>query len=180
MIASNTIDMAIGFAGVVARTIGSGADRDWSADDVQELTDACRSVRDKVQAGQSKLEHSLTEGVEVASFLRESEHLLQLLDQAVRDHATAQPCTGSLKDHPCSPQMTVAVHQLVAEFDLLGTSLTQLRSLLQKTIAAMKAPPTLVDLDRIRAAQEAFRHGDTRPYTPLARTRQPSANPGQN
>jgi hypothetical protein len=151
-------EMAMEFAETVTQAVEAGAEQELSAEDLRQVATACRETRDKFASLQEMLRNELTHGVDVATFVRQYEARLTRLDKLSLRHSAVLAEADRLKAVPSETQ------ELIAEFEALGKAVCRFRDLLKEALSKMRTPRRPIDWQRVQAAQEAFRKGETRPF----------------
>jgi hypothetical protein len=116
-----------------------------------------RGIREESGKRRQALEGELAEGVEGRSFARDHRQVLLV----------AKECLASVRDliAMLSPQEGVPGKRLVVELRLLEEEQRTFRDLLAKALRLASEPPHPVDWARVRAAEEAYARGETKPFS---------------
>jgi hypothetical protein len=144
-------EMVLGFVKAVTQAVEQGEFERWSPEDARQFVAACLEVRLKVESLGDRVQQTLAEGVDVATFkatfgsLHTRWESLALEMEGVR---------GSVNK----------AGEMGAEFEPLVRAVTRVRDLLQRAFAAIASPHPSLDWQRIQDAQEAYRKGDTKPF----------------
>ncbi len=131
--------------------------RDWSERDLQLCLDFLRKVCESTAEVRRVLEGVLAEGVEAHSFARDYGPFLQSTDLQI---ATVREFIELL-----SPAKDASSQKLVVELRKLEDANQAFRNVLAGALARVSEAPRLVDWERIRAAEEAYARGDTKPFS---------------
>lgn len=131
---------------------------EWPPRSLQLCLDILQGIRDNAVSMRSTLKGALAEGVEVRAFVREYGPLLPLVD----DHlAKVRGLVARLlpAEDAASGSLTAALRSLEQEYQAF-------RDLLADVLSRASASPRPIDWERIRAAEEAYARGDTKPFSP--------------
>ena len=130
--------------------------RDWPQPSLQLGMDVLQRMRKECADMRLALEAELADGVETRSFAREYGPMLPVADGMVQS-------IRELIDQ-LSPAFDSASEMLLAEFRLLEQEENKYRDLLAEALGRASEPPRPVDAERVRAAEEAYARGETKPF----------------
>ncbi len=130
---------------------------DWSERDLLLCLHFLRKVREFTTEIHQVLKGALAEGLEARSFARDYGPFLQSTDYQL---ATVREFLELLL-----PAKDAASQKLVAELRELEQAHQAFRDLLAGALARVSEAPRPVDWERVRAAEEAYARGDTKPFS---------------
>jgi hypothetical protein len=104
-----------------------------------------------------RLEGVLAEGVEARSFARGFSPFLPAADEQLGKVQALLEQIAQAED--------AASTSLAEELRLLDQATRAYRDLLAEALSRATAPPRAVDWDRVRAAEEAYARGETKPFS---------------
>ncbi len=142
----------------VREEVATGPVPEWPPQSLQLCLDILQGIRANAADMRSTLKGTLAEGVEARAFVRDYGPLLPLVEDYI---AKIQGLVARLSpaEDAASQSLAVALRALEQEYQAF-------RALLAESLSRASTPPRPVDWERIRAAEEAYARGDTKPFSP--------------
>jgi hypothetical protein len=137
--------------GVAAEPVGT-----WPPQTLQLGLDIVQTLRTNSTQTRHQLEQLLADGVEARSFVRDCSPLLALTDERLAKTREAVELLSAAED--------TASARLLAELRLLEQEDRAFRDLLSRALSRASEAPRPVDWERVRAAEEAYARGETKPF----------------
>jgi hypothetical protein len=131
--------------------------REWPSSSLQLGLEVVRKTRKDFAEARRALEEELANGVEARSFGRENQPLIPAIDEFVQ---TLRGLVAGLS-HAEDP----ASKSLLAELRLVDQELKAGRDLLAEALARAAEPARPAEEERVRAAEEAYARGETKPFS---------------
>jgi nitrogen fixation/metabolism regulation signal transduction histidine kinase len=131
--------------------------RDWLPGSVQLCLDLLRRMRNNFNEMREELEKKLAEGVEARSFAGNSTSFLAAVDEHLNGIRKLVGLLTSAND--------AASKSMAAESRLLEENVQAFRDLLAKALSKASETPRSIDWEKVRAAEEAFARGETKPFS---------------
>lgn len=141
----------------VREEVATGPVPEWPPQSLQLCLDILHGIRANAAHMRSTLKETLAEGVEFRGFVRDYGPLLALVDDHI---AKVRGLVARLV-----PAQDAASGSLKASLRSLEQEYQAFRDLLAEVLSRA-SPPRPVDWERIRAAEEAYARGDTKPFSP--------------
>src|SRR5262249_45633775 len=135
----------------------------WPEEEVQFALDLCHRARQALQGVRERFERVLSSGAEARSLRSQGADVLAML-RTVREEmprllAVVKDRSTVSKGASFRSEWEAAIAEISALFELTG-----------KLLDAV-TPPLHIDWEKVRAAEEAFARGETRPASPGFMTR---------
>ncbi len=146
------------FAENVTHAVEDWQDKDWSEEDIRQISELCQKALEKVTATEDSLQEELKSGVDSAAFIKRTNPLLDRINKLLDGEWV------SLSEPDRFQAKTVAGHKLLADFNDLGRAIARVRDLLKEAFLKMSAPRQPIDWQRVQEAKAAFTNGATRPF----------------
>jgi hypothetical protein len=129
----------------------------WPRQSLQLCLNVLRDMRESVVEARQALEEELAAGVEARSFA----HVYAPFLPIAEEHADiVRELVGTL-----APAEDSASRSVAAELRQLQGENERFRDVLADALAHATAPPSPVNWERIRAAEEAYARGETKPFS---------------
>lgn len=129
----------------------------WPPQYFRLCLDVVEKLRENAAQMRQTLEEELSKGTEARSFVREYSPLLALSDTLV---AKIKKRLSHLEQ-----EGDAASADLAARFRALDGEFQAFRRLLADALTHASQSPRMVDRGRVRAAEEAFAQGETKPFS---------------
>lgn len=143
--------------GTVREEMAAEPVSEWPPQSLQLCLGILQGIRANAATMHSILKGTLAEGVEVRSFVRDYRPFLPLTDDRLAQVRELIERLSPMED-TASANLAAALHALEQEYQAF-------RDHLAEALARASTPLPPVDWDRIRAAEEAHAHGDTKPFS---------------
>lgn len=147
----------------VGEQMASEPVRNWPEPSQQLCLRLVEALRANTARKNQTLERLLTEGVEARSFARENGPLLPATDEQLTQ------VRGIIER--LAPGEDPGAETVAAELHVLERELQAFRDLLAEALSRASETPRPVDPARVRAAEEAYAHGDTKRFCPRSSLR---------
>lgn len=131
--------------------------RQWPARSLQLCSLLLKKMRESIADMRESLERVLSEGAEARSFVRQHAPLLPVLNEYV---GTARDLAEQI-----AQAADAASEGLSEELRLLAAEGQAVRDLLAEALTRASAAPRPFDPARVRAAEAAHSHGETKPIS---------------
>jgi hypothetical protein len=148
--------LPFGVVEAVAREMGAAPPGVLTEEDARYGLGLCRSAREQTRKIQDSLRRILGGGVEGKRFV-------DSVGPAFRAWAArVQEGRAEVKRLDLSRISDTLAAELLAEFEAFFDDAEEVCRIVQETLDLATAPATPLDMDRVRAAEEAFARGETR------------------
>jgi hypothetical protein len=129
----------------------------WPEESLRARLADVQNLRETTADLHQTLDDLLSEGVEARGFARQCGPLLGSIEGQIADVQRLHTVVSSWGDD--------LSQSLAAELCSLEQDTRALRDLLAEALARAAAPARPVDWERVRAAEEAYARGETKPFT---------------
>jgi hypothetical protein len=151
--------VAAGTAEALERTFADV--EELSAKDVHTVLVVCDFLQSLFRTARASIESALRQGVDAKAFASKYERSLAPLD-AVKD------AVSRMLARVKGSRFRALGEELISRYEDLDTDLVSLQQFLREALAKAQKPSRSIDWQRVREAEEAYVHGETKPLRKIA------------